>query len=352
MKYHLSRRLASLLLLALALPAVSVGQIPPLPEQGGTGDAGSTGEPGIEIEPLLPAGEELLRSGTWIEFAKTFRTKVIEVVPGLLAAVLVLAIFYLFARVAVRVVRRILERSRVDTAVGQLLLPLLKYSILGLGLIMALSQAGLNVGSLLAGVGVAGLAVGLAAQDTLANIVAGFTILSDRPFRIGDRVTVAETYGQIVQIGIRSTRLRTLEQLDVVLPNKDVINHTIVNHTLTPNLRLGVPLSIAYKESAAEARKVLLEAVTGMEGIKETPKPEVVVTRLADSGVELELRAWLEDPHEERQMLFKCLERSKEALDAAGIEIPFPQRTLHLAEGTPALSVRRMAEEGEEEERS
>jgi small conductance mechanosensitive channel len=344
MMHDFTARLRFLAVLASMAAAPARSQAPPPTDPGG----GSQQTRPLDIEPLLPSSDELFRREFWTSLVRDLGERLLDALPRILASLLVLVLFYLFARAAVRIVRRLLGRSRVDPAVGQLLLPLLKYAILGLGVIMALSQAGLNVGSLLAGVGVAGLAIGLAAQDTLANIVAGFTILSDRPFRIGDRVTIADRYGQVVQIGIRSTRLRTLEQLDVVLPNKEVIDHTIVNHTLTPNLRLGVPLSIGYKESVAAAREVLLEAIRDLEGVKEMPKPEVVLTRLADSGVELELRLWLEDPLEERPMLYKALERAKEALDAAGIEIPFPQRTLHFAEGAGAVEVRGTTETGDE----
>ena len=328
--------------MAVLLPLAARPQIPPAPT--GT-ETPATEEPELEIEPLFPRTEEIFQGRTWIEFGRALLDALTERIPSLFAALVVLLLFFLGSWLAVRILRGVLQRSKVDPALGHLLIPLVRYTVIGLGVIMALSQAGLNVGSLLAGVGVAGLALGLAAQDTLSNIVAGFTILSDRPFRIGDRVTIAGYYGQIVETGIRSTRLRTLEHLDVVLPNKEVIDHDILNHTLTENLRLGVPLSIAYRERVSEAREVLLDACGTMEGVKEIPEPEVVVTALADSGVELELRVWLENPQDERKMTFRCLERAKEALDEAGIEIPFPQRTLHVAGGTPALPVRRSEDE-------
>lgn len=342
MKRDLLPRVSGLISGLTLLPAIASGQIPPAP----TGsEAPPTEEPPLEIDPLLPRTGEIFQGRTWIELGRALLDALIERLPSLFTALVVLLLFFLLAWAGVRILRGVLQRSKVDPALGHLLLPLVRYTIIGLGVIMALSQAGLNVGSLLAGVGVAGLALGLAAQDTLANIVAGFTILSDRPFRIGDRVTIADHYGQIVETGVRSTRLRTLEHLDVILPNKEVIDHTILNHTLTENLRLGVPLSIAYRERVPEAREALLAACGTMEGIKEIPEPEVVVTKLADSGVELELRLWLENPQDERQMRFRALERAKEALDEAGIQIPFPQRTLHVADGTPALRVRRSEDE-------
>jgi small conductance mechanosensitive channel len=174
--------------------------------------------------------------------------------------------------------------------------------------------------------------VGLAAQDSLANLVAGLTILWDRPFHIGDNVTIAGIYGQVRQIGLRTTRLVTVDQVDAILPNKMVINEKILNHTLTPNLRVNVPVGIGYGADIGAARQALLAAVAGHAQIAADPAPKVVVKALADSAVELELRAWLKDPHREREVFFELLELAKVALDRAGIEIPFPQQTLHLAD--------------------
>ncbi|HVS02583.1 MAG TPA: mechanosensitive ion channel family protein [Thermoanaerobaculia bacterium] len=324
---------AALCLAALCLAAGALlAQVP------ASGEAPPEDAPAFDFEPLLPS-EGLFERDTWVLLGRRLLMRAVDYLPSLVAAVLVLVLFFLLSGLVTRVLGGVLRRSRGDPALAQILLPLVRYAILGLGLIMAASQAGLAVGSLLAGVGVAGIAIGLAAQDSLGNVVAGFTILWDRPFRIGDRVTVAETYGQVMQIGLRSTRLRTLEQLDVILPNKEVINNVIVNHTLTPNLRLGVPLSIAYGADIREARQVLLAAVEDHPKIHRQPEPQVVVTELGDNGVHLELRVFLQDAQDERQVLFALFEVAKLALDEAGIEIPFPQRTLHISAKTPPLPV-------------
>jgi small conductance mechanosensitive channel len=123
-----------------------------------------------------------------------------------------------------------------------------------------------------------------------------------------------------------------VDQLDTILPNKEIINQKIINHTLNPMMRLGIPVGIAYEEDTRRAREVLLAAVAGHELLLDEPAPQVVVTALADSSVNLELRVWLRDPYSERQAICALLELTKIALDEAGIEIPFPQRTLHLPE--------------------
>ncbi|MFW6175398.1 MAG: mechanosensitive ion channel family protein [Acidobacteriota bacterium] len=319
-------------------------------EEGQPGEEGAQPEERPRILPDRPPERELLDAlfdpGTWPALARVLVVRLVEWLPSVLAALIVLVAFVVFHRVLSGVLRRVMHRTRADPAAQEIAGRLTKYLVLGLGLLAAASQLGIQVGSLLAGLGILGLAVGLAAQDSLSNLVAGLTILWDRPFRIGDNVTVSDTFGKVQHIGLRTTRIRTVEQLDTILPNKEIINETIVNHTLNPMMRLGVPLSIAYKEDTREARRVLLEAVRGHELLLDRPEPKVVVTALADSGVELQLRVWLRDPFTEREATFAMLEIAKIALDEAGIEIPFPQRTLHFPGPVPLARSEARAEEG------
>lgn len=333
---------AAALAASLAFWLPSAGAQPSLP--GPVGDAiggGQSAEEGAAEagpapeepppEPLITS--EMLDPESWPGLGQRLLERFLLWVPSLLAALVVLVAFFVLNRVLAGVLRRVMARTRADPAAQTIALRLTRYAVLGLGLVMAVSQLGIDVASLLAGVGILGLAVGLAAQDSLSNLVAGITILWDRPFRIGDHVTVAETFGKVQGIGLRSTRLRTVEELDVILPNKEIINQQIINHTLNPKMRLGVAVGIAYHEDTRVARRVLLDAVRGHDLILEKPEPEVVVTALADSSVNLELRVWLRDPYTERRATVEMVELVKVALDEAGIEIPFPQRTLHVPAG-------------------
>lgn len=298
----------------------------------------ATPTPTRPFAPLLPS-TGLLRGETWLGIGERLLAKAVDFLPSLVAALLVLILFLLASRLVSRLLRRILRGPHVDPALAEVVVPLVRYTVFALGLIMALSQAGFEVGSLVAGVGVAGLALGLAAQDTLGNLVAGFGILWDRPFRIGDRVTIADTYGQVVRIGLRSTRLRTNDQLDVILPNREVVNKVIVNHTLTPNLRVSVPFSIAYRESVGRVREAMLAAVKDHPRLRADPPPQVVVKKLGESTVDLELRVWLTDPHTERPTRWALLELTKETLDAAGVESCYPRRILAVDRDSSPLPV-------------
>ncbi len=346
------RLLGAVLVVSLAMPALVAAPRPAFAQgpvatavEGASGGGGAQkGDPGeagkTQDQSFLPKAppdstllsDQVLEPSAWPQLGRQLLDRLAAWVPSLLAALVVLVVFFVLHRVAAGVLRRVMARTRADPAALDIALRLSKFVILGLGLVMAASQVGINVASLLAGVGILGLAVGLAAQDSLANLMAGLTILWARPFRIGDNVTVSGTFGEVQEIGLRTTRIRTVDQLDAILPNKEIINQKIVNHTLNPMMRLGIPVGIAYGEDTRRAREVLLAAVAGHKLLLDEHPPEVVVTALADSSVNLELRVWLRDPYTERQATCAMLELTKIALDEAGIEIPFPQRTLHLPE--------------------
>jgi small conductance mechanosensitive channel len=307
-------------------------QLPGMPR----GDGEPPAEPAIT--PPLPT-DGLFETETWIALGTRLLVRLVDAIPSLLTALLVLAFFFALAWLSNRLMRGLVHRTGADPALETVVSNLVTYVILIFGALMAAAQAGLQVGSLLAGVGIVGLAIGLAAQESLANLVAGLTILWDRPFRTGDNVTIAGTFGEVVEIRIRTTRVRTFDRRHVILPNKMVIEDKITNHTMSPELRLDVPVGIAYSEDIRRAREVLLESVAGHPMLEQTNRHEVVVIGLGESSVDLELRVWLRDPRQERRAFVEVIERAKLALDAAGIEIPFPQRTLHWKAESPSLHI-------------
>lgn len=252
-------------------------------------------------------------------------------VPRVVAALVVFALFWVLLRITRPVLVRVLERAQFAPALISLLVDgVWKGTLLIIGFVMAASQVGINVAAALAGLGVAGVAVGFAAQETLANMIAGFLVFWDRPFKVGDFITTHGRYGRVQEITMRTTRIRTQENTFVVIPNKDLIGQLLVNHSMYGELRVNVPLGIAYKEKIAEARAALLPAIARVDGVLAMPAPEVVATELASSSVNLEARVWIADAALERPVAYATLEAAKAALDAAGIEIPFPHLQLFL----------------------
>lgn len=256
-------------------------------------------------------------------------TQAIQFVPRFITALGIIALFWLIFRIGRGWTKAALGRAGFDeTLVGLLVDNVLKYVVMAFAFVMAADQVGVNVTAALAGISVAGIAIGFAAQDTLANVIAGFLIFFDKPFEVGDWVTVAGENGQIREITLRTTRIRTRNNTYVVIPNKRIIDEVLVNHSKHGATRVDCPLGIAYKEFIPEARRVLLEAAGGLEGVLADPPPAVIVDQLGASSVDLEVRVWVEDARLEESIRYDVTEAGKLALDAAGIQIPFPHLQL------------------------
>lgn len=251
-------------------------------------------------------------------------TKMVAYAPRIFAALVIMAVFWLMYRLSSRPLRAALyhtgmHQKLVDLLVGNVF----RYTMFAFGLIMGLSQLGVDVGAAIAGLGVAGIAAGLAAQDTLANTIAGFTIFWDKPFVVNDYITVAGEYGRVTDITLRSTRIRTPRNSFVVIPNKSIIDEILENDSKHGELRIDIPIGIAYKEDTHAARRVLLEAVADVHGIQDSPPSDVVVEACGASSVDLKVRVWIEDAALREQVYFATMEAGKRALDAAGIQIPY-----------------------------
>jgi small conductance mechanosensitive channel len=256
-------------------------------------------------------------------------TSLVGFVPNLVVALAILGGFWVAYRLTRAPLKALLQRAGLHvTLVSSLVDKIYGFCLLVLGAVMAADQVGIHVGTALAGIGVVGVALGFAAQETLANLIAGFLIFLDKPFLVEDWVSVGGQYGQVFEITLRTTRIRTRDNTYVVIPNKTIIDEILVNHSKHGSTRVNVPVGIAYKESIPHARDVVLAALSGIPGILPSPAPSVDVVGLGDSSVDLEIRAWVADAGLERPTFHQVLEASKLALDAAGIEIPFPHLQL------------------------
>jgi small conductance mechanosensitive channel len=259
----------------------------------------------------------------------TVQTFVATAIPRMIAALAVLFLTWLALRITQPALRMALHRAHFVEGLIRLLVDgLYRGVVIVLGLIMAASQLGINVSALLAGLGVAGVALGFAAQETVANMIAGFLIFWDRPFVIGDYITTQNYDGDVREITLRTTRIRTLNNTYVVVPNKQIIGDTVVNHSMYGETRVVVPIGIAYKESIAAARQTMLAVLGDIQDVLSTPPPDVVARSLGDSSVNLEARVWIARADLEKPVTARVVEACKNALDKAGIEIPFPHLQL------------------------
>lgn len=285
-----------------------------------------------EAGRLLIAGEWDL---FWVRLYEGMAGLVVEFIPNLVSALFVFILFYALYRILNSLLHQVLHRShRVDKGLQNLLTKtyrIVAWVFIG---VMVLDQFEVNVTALLAGLSIAGIAVGFAARDTLENFISGITIMMDKPFRIGDFIEVDGTYGQVENITLRSSRIRTLNNQIMVMPNIQMINQKLINHTILGILRVEIPFGIAYKERSQAAREVVLKTTEGDERLHPDYPPSVVVAALNDSSVDMILRLFLNDPALAVPVRYAYLERVFKALTEAGIEIPFPHLQLFIDEAT------------------
>ncbi|MDB5189770.1 MAG: hypothetical protein JWN49_96 [Parcubacteria group bacterium] len=254
-----------------------------------------------------------------------FRIRFIAHANGIAKASLILIAGIIGYYLTAALIRKILLKSRVQDAFARILVDnVYKTIVIVITIITAANQLGINITAPLAGLGIAGIAIGFAAQDSLSNIIASFLIFFDKPFRVGDYITLGEYYGRIERITMRSTRIRTQDNTYVVIPNQKIINDVLIDHTTNGDTRIVIPVSIGYEASIDAAREAILAQVSLIEGVAQNPAPDVVVNTLGDSGVNLLVRVWIKDASIERRTFFRTVETTKRALDAAGISIPYP----------------------------
>ncbi|HYM00159.1 MAG TPA: mechanosensitive ion channel family protein, partial [Blastocatellia bacterium] len=190
-------------------------------------------------------------------------------------------------------------------------LTLLKYALLIFGAVVALQQLNINLTSIVASLGVIGLSIGLAAKDSLSNVIGGVFIFWDKPFVIGDLIEAGDEYGEVRAITLRSTRIITPDGKVVSIPNSVTINNKIKCYTMEPHLRVDVDVSAPLTLDVDEARKRILSSVVGDQRFLETPAPALVVTKVDPTAMNLQLRVWLSESRKHLEVAGELRERAK-----------------------------------------
>lgn len=256
------------------------------------------------------------------------------------------ALFVVYVLIAFALLVRILGRLfewygreislRTDTELDDQLLPIVRrIAVLVIGMIllsMVLSRFNIQVGGLLATLGIGSLAIALAAQASLGDIFSGFVIMIDRPYRIKDRIEILDlqTWGDVVDIGLRSTRVRTRDNRMVVVPNSLMGRSLIVNHSF-PNshYRIDVHVGVEYGTDIEWARQVIVEAASKVDGLWEERPVEALFLEMADSALLFRIRVWIESYADTRRIIDRVNSAVYPALEQKGIGLPYPQRTIH-----------------------
>lgn len=254
----------------------------------------------------------------------------------ILGAVAILLVGWWFAgRVGAAVVKMLDRVPQLDDTLKPFLSSLARYGVIIITLVAVLAQFGVETTSLIAVLGAAGLAVGLALQGTLQNIAAGIMLLFLRPFKVGDFIDAGGVGGTVNSIGLFVTEMTTVDGIYRSVPNSALWNTDILNYSRHSTRRMDITVGIGYGDDVEKGLAVLQAMLDGDARVLKDPAPQVMVTALADSSVNLNMRYWA-DTGDFWALQFDLNKWTKERLEEAGLSIPFPQRDIHLHQSSPA----------------
>ncbi|ENM5773470.1 small-conductance mechanosensitive channel MscS [Vibrio mimicus] len=248
---------------------------------------------------------------------------------NIISAILILFVGNLIVKAVAGSVANVLKKKEMDKAVVEFIHGLVRYTLFIIVLIAALSRIGVQTASVVAVIGAAGLAVGLALQGSLSNFAAGVLIVAFRPFKSGDYVEIGGVAGSVDAIQIFQTVLKSPDNKMVVVPNSAVIGSAITNYSRHETRRVDMVIGVSYKSDLQKTKRVLRETLEKDPRILKDPDMTIGVLTLADSSINFVVRPWCKTS-DYWAVYFDSMQAIKEALDANGIEIPFPQMDVHL----------------------
>ncbi len=229
---------------------------------------------------------------------------------------------------------RILANSRIDLGVRIAIGSIVKYALLTIGFVIILQTAGIDLSSITILFGALGVGIGFGLQNITNNFVSGLIILFERPIKVGDRIEVSGIAGDVVDISMRATTIVTNDNISIIVPNSEFISSTVINWSHTDrNVRFNFPVGVSYREDPLKIRDLLLDIALDHPGILKEPRPDVLFTEYGDSALMFNLRVWTSEYVNrpgvlKSQLYYEISRRFREA----GVEIPFPQRDIHIKE--------------------
>ncbi len=250
----------------------------------------------------------------------------------IILVVLSFLLIYVTAKLKKWIVYKLLEHSKIELGVRIAVGTIVRYVILVIGFIVLLQTVGIDLSALTILAGALGVGIGFGLQNITNNFVSGIIILFERPIKVGDRIEVGDVYGDVVNISMRSTTVVTNDNIAIIVPNSDFISTKVINWSYTDrNVRSNIPLGVSYGSDPEKVKKLLLEVADKNEWVLKNPKPDVLFTEFADSSLNFSLRVWTREYINRPKVLksdlyFEIFKKFKENK----IEIPFPQRDLHI----------------------
>lgn len=258
---------------------------------------------------------------------------------SLLLAITVVMVFFTIARLSTEFIgRRFLPGIGFDRNLSETLATLLRYILVVAGFLIAMDTIGFDLTALKIAFGALGVGIGFGLQNIVNNFVSGLILLFERRVEKGDILVAGDTEGRVLSIGLRSSVLRTRAGVEIVVPNSEIVSTRVTNYSLHDSLnRVDLPVGVSYSADPNELREILLAAAKEEPLALESPAPDVIFAGYGDSSIDFELRVWIDDawliPSVKSALYFSIWYKLAEA----GIEIPFPQRDLHVRSGELAL---------------
>ncbi|OVY88898.1 small-conductance mechanosensitive channel MscS [Yersinia pestis] len=270
--------------------------------------------------------EGINNASTWLANNQDL---LIQYAVNIIAALLILIVGSIIAKVLSGMLNRVMRLRGIDVTVADFLSAMVRYSILAFTIVAVLGRLGVQTASVIAVIGAAGLAVGLALQGSLSNFAAGVLLVAFRPFKAGEYVDLGGVAGTVVQVQIFSTTLRTVDDKIIVVPNGKIIANNIINPSREPNRRTDMIVGVAYDADIDVVKKVLGDIIAADSRIIHEKGVTVRLNEMAPSSLNFAVRVWTTNG-DAQEVFWDLTENFKRALDAHKIGIPYPQMDVHL----------------------
>jgi len=238
-----------------------------------------------------------------------------------------------------RYLRSLVDRrwgDRMEQGMGHTVKRLIHYGIIVLGVFVAFNVIGINLSSLAIVAGGVGVGIGFGLQNLASNFISGLILMIERPIRVGDAVTVNDQFGFVEEIALRSSRVVTLDNVQLIIPNTDFITGTVTNWSRgDEKIRVRCSIGVSYDADVHRVMEVLQAIAAGHDRVLENPEPGVVLEEYGDSSINFELRFWIPHPRLRARVLHEVNVAIRDRFQEEDVEIPFPQRDLHLRSSVP-----------------
>ncbi len=265
----------------------------------------------------------------WAGLYEQFQAVGINFAIKIIAAIVIFFVGRIIARVVTNGIRKLMATQQVDRILETFVSNLVYWTLMTIVVIAAISQVGVQTTSLIAVMGAAGLAVGLALQGSLANFAAGVLIVMFRPYKVGDYVEAAGVAGSVVQLQFLTTILKTVDNKQIVVPNAQIMSSVITNYSANDTRRVDLVIGIGYDDDIDKARDTIRELVDADDRILKDPACLIAVSELTDSSVNLIVRPWVKTS-DYSGVKFDLTEAIKKRFDKEGISFPYPQQDVHI----------------------